>query len=158
MDNKDILVRPDYFVVFFIFIFYILLKFLCFAPTVGKTDIEKESFLIQNPFARINVTKGVLEDTKHWAWRVQTEELPQRELNLVYKYAQGNLVTRGRTSFIMSEDRRTQNNGRQLKKVEKSFAGYFKSSKNWGQLFWLSSRQVHSTDCCWRSETVHYRY
>ena len=130
-----------------------------FCTYSGQDRYRKRKLPNTEPFCQNKyVTKGVLEDTKHWAWRVQTEELPQRELNLVYKYAQGNLVTRGRTSFIMSEDRRTQNNGRQLKKVEKSFAGYFKSSKNWGQLFWLSSRQVHSTDCCWRSGAVHYRY
>ena len=73
MDNKDILERPDYFVVFFIFIFYILLKFLCFAPTVGKTDIEKESFLIQNPFARINMLQKEF-------WRIQSTELEECKL------------------------------------------------------------------------------
>ena len=41
-------------------------------------------------------------------------------------------MTKGRTSFIMSKDRRTQNIGLQLKKKKKekkkAFAGYFKSS------------------------------
>lgn len=74
---------------------------------------------MQNIFCQNQyVKKAGLEDTAHWAWRVQTEELPQRDLSSVYKYVHRNRVTQGRTSFIMSEDRRTRNDDLQLKKTK----------------------------------------
>lgn len=114
MNNKNLLVYLNVFFFFFPF----PLKFFYFAPTVSKKNTGK-SILMQNIFCQNQyVTKAGLEDIAHWSWRVQTEELPQRDLSSVYKYVHHNRVTQGRTSFIMSEDRRTRNDDLQLKKTK----------------------------------------
>lgn len=127
MDSKNILVWLDILLWFF-FYFHFLYSFKIFMLCThsGQDKYKKRKLPHTEHFCQNKyVTKGVLEDTKHWAWRVQTEELPQRELNLVYKYVQGNLVTKGRTSFITSEDGRTQNNGWQVEKNRKKFCWLF---------------------------------
>lgn len=67
---------------------------------MGKKNIPKKSFLIRNICARIHMLQRRFGGYKTLRLRVRTEELPQRELNLVYKYLQGNRVTKGKTSFI----------------------------------------------------------